>query len=80
VYNPLVAQLVSYSCEVVLVTDRKKLLVATLLALAAVVGFSLAMSKWGGNSATEERQSFDGLVTRANDAATNAAEELKGSK
>ena len=35
---------VSYSSEVVLVTDRKKLLFAALLAVAAVVVFSLALS------------------------------------
>ena len=67
---------VSYSSEVVLVTDRKKLLVAALLALAVLVGFSLVMSKWGGNSATKESQSFHSLVTRANDAATQAAEQF----
>jgi hypothetical protein len=58
-------------------SDRKKLLLATLLALVAVVGFSLAMSKWGGNSATEENNpSFGNLVTRAKDAANQAAEEF----
>jgi hypothetical protein len=67
---------VSYPSEGVLVTDRKKLLFAALLAVAAVVGFSLALSKWEGKSDTAENQFVNNLVTRANDAANQADEEF----
>ena len=59
-----------------LLTDMKKLVLAALLALAAVVGVSLALSKLEGKSATGEKQSVNHLVTRANDAANQAAEEF----
>ena len=68
---------VSYSSEVVLVTDRKKLLFAALLALAALVVFSLTLSKSEGKSDTEENKFLNNLVTRANDAANQADEEFK---
>ena len=61
----------------VLATDRKKPLFAALLALAAVVVFSLALSKWEGKSDTEENKFLDNLVTRVNDAANQADEEFK---
>ena len=66
----------SYSSKVVVLTDMKKLVLAALLALAAVVGVSLALSKLEGKSATGEKQSVNHLVTRANDAANQAAEEF----
>ena len=61
----------------VLGTDRNKLVLATLLAMVAMVIFSLVISNWEGESAADERQPFNGLLTRANDAAAQAAEELK---
>jgi cell division protein ZapA (FtsZ GTPase activity inhibitor) len=61
----------------VLGTDRNKLVLATLLAMVAMVIFSLVVSKWEEESAADERRPFDELVTRANDAAAQAAEELK---
>jgi hypothetical protein len=45
--------------------------------MVAMVIFSLVISNWEGESAADERQPFNGLLTRANDAAAQAAEELK---
>ncbi len=57
-------------------TDRKKLFFAALLAVVAVVGFSLLISRWERKSATDESQSISNMVTRANEAATQAAQQF----
>ena len=58
--------------------DRKKFLFVALLAVMAVAGFSLLISKWEREYATDESQSYSNLVTRVGVAANQAAEKFKG--